>query len=167
MSEKKIYSPELHFEVQTLLYEEAALLDSWQLNAWLALFTEDGEYQVPPSDLEEGATPDNALFYIADDRDRLEERVKRLEKKTCHSEYPRSKVRHLVSNIRVLDEKNGELYVEAAYACFRSKDGVTDTFMGRYDYRLVRVAGQLKIRFKRCLMDMDGLRPHGRISIIL
>ena len=167
MSEHKIISAELFFQVQQFLYDEAALLDSWQLDDWLAMYTEDAEYQVPPTDLGEDSTPDNSLFYIADDRRRLEERVLRLSKKTAHSEFPRSKLRHLVSNIRILDAAAHQLKVEAAFVCYRSKDGVTDTFIGRYDYLLVRAELGLRIRSKRCHLDMDGLRPHGRISIIL
>jgi p-cumate 2,3-dioxygenase beta subunit len=72
-----------------------------------------------------------------------------------------------VSNIRILDASADEFSVDAAFACYRSKDGVTDTFIGRYDYRLARTEEGLMIRSKRCHLDMDGLRPHGRISIIL
>lgn len=160
-------TPELYLEVQNFLFDEAALIDTWELDDWLEMFTEDAGYFVPPMDLDENATPENSLFYIADDRRRLEERVLRLNKKTCHSEYPRSKVRHLVSNVRILDEVDGLLNVNAAFVCYRSKDGVTDMFMGHYKYELKRTDSGLKIKTKRCQLDMDGLRPHGRISIIL
>lgn len=153
--------------VQDLLFEEAALIDSWRLQDWLALFTEDAGYFVPPTDVNDDASPEKTLFYIADDRARLEQRVIRLDKKTAHSEYPRSKIRHLVSNIRILDIQDGVLSVDAAFVIFRTKDGQTDTFMGRYDYRLKRQGDSFKIASKSCHLDMDGLRPQGRISIIL
>jgi p-cumate 2,3-dioxygenase beta subunit len=41
---------------------------------------------VPSTDLPPGADPAKSLFYIADDRMRLEQRVARLLKKTAHSE---------------------------------------------------------------------------------
>jgi hypothetical protein len=31
----------------------------------------------------------------------------------------------------------------------------------------VEQGGQLRIREKRCMLDMDALRPHGRVSILL
>jgi len=167
MHETTSPGPDVYFQVQQFLYLEAALLDSWQLEQWLDLYTQDAEYQVPPTDLDENSTPENSLYYIADDRPRLEERVLRLSKKTAHSEFPRSRLRHLVSNIRVLETTAEEMSVEAAFVCYRSKDGVTDAFIGRYDYRLARSDQGLRIRSKRCHLDMDGLRPHGRISIIL
>ena len=153
--------------VQDLLFEEAALIDSWQLEQWLALYTDDAGYFVPPTDVDDDATPEKTLFYIADDRARLEQRVIRLTKKTAHSEYPRSKVRHLVSNIRIVADEDNVLSVDAAFVVYRTKDGMTDVFMGRYDYRLRREGDSFKIASKSCHLDLDGLRPHGRISIIL
>ena len=154
-------------EAEDLLFEEADLLDQWKLEQWLALYTDDASYLVPSTDLPPGADPARALFYIADDRERLNQRIVRLMKKSAHSEFPRSRTRHLVSNVRVGAALNGETPVSAAFVTFRTKGGVTDTFMGRLLYRLKRIDGQLRIREKRCELDLDGLRPHGRVSIIL
>lgn len=160
-------SPVTRTEAEDLLYEEADLLDRWQLEQWLALYTEDAAYLVPSTDLPAGADPAKALFYIADDRTRMNERVVRLLKKSAHSEWPRSRTRHLVSNVRVGASEGDETPVSAAFVTFRTKNGVTDTFMGRLLYRLKRVEGRLRIREKRCELDLEGLRPHGRVSILL
>jgi p-cumate 2,3-dioxygenase subunit beta len=37
-------------EIERFLIDEAALLDEWRLEEWLALFAEDGHYLVPPLD---------------------------------------------------------------------------------------------------------------------
>ena len=34
-------------EIERFLIDEAALLDEWRLEEWLALFAEDGRYLVP------------------------------------------------------------------------------------------------------------------------
>lgn len=154
-------------EVQELLYQECALLDRWELQQWLDLYTEDAGYFVPPTDVQGEISPKTHLYYIADDRRRMQERVTRLAKKTCHAEWPRSRTRHLVSNIRILSRTENQLQVEAAFVVYRSKDGVTDTYLGRYDYELVRADGTLKIQSKSCHLDLDGLRPQAKISIIL
>ena len=158
-------------EAEDLLFAEADLLDQWRLEEWLARFTDDAAYLVPSTDLPPGADPAKALFYIADDHARLKERVVRLQKKTAHSEWPRSRTRHLVSNVRVGTPVAGaagdETPVSAAFVTFRTKGGVTDTYMGRLLYRLRREGGALRIREKRCELDLDGLRPHGRVSILL
>ena len=154
-------------QAEDLLFEEADLLDQWRLEEWLQLYTEDAAYLVPSTDLSPGADPAKALFYIADDRTRMKERIVRLEKKSAHSEFPRSRTRHLVSNVRVGASTGDEVAVSAAFVTFRTKNAVTDTFMGRLLYRLRYADGKWRIREKRCELDLDGLRPHGRVSIIL
>lgn len=153
--------------VEDFLFHEAGLLDEWRLPEWLALFTEDAHYYVPSTDLPPDASPDNNLFYIADDRFRLGERVSRLMKRTAHSEYPRSKVRHLVSNVQLQPGDGNEIGARANFLVYRTKDRITDQYIGNYRYRLVQGDAGLRILEKRCLLDMDGLRPQGRISIIL
>lgn len=154
-------------DVEDFLFHEAELLDEWRLNEWLALFTDDARYLVPSTDLKPDASPDNNLFYIADDRFRLGERVARLMKRTAHSEYPRSKTRHLVSNVRIRARGTESLEVGAAAVTYRTKDGVTDTYVGFNRYQLAVNGSGLRIREKRCHLDLDGLRPHGRVSILL
>lgn len=153
-------------EVEDLLFLEADLLDNWKLNEWLALYTADARYEVPSTDLPKGADPEHSLFYIADNRERLEQRVIRLNKKSVWSEYPRSKTRHLVSNVRVLGDADN-IVARAGFAVYRTKWGNTDLFVGGYEYLLRREADGLRIRKKRCQLDLDGLRPQGRVSILL
>jgi p-cumate 2,3-dioxygenase beta subunit len=153
-------------EVEDLLFLEADLLDTWKLNDWLALYTADAQYEVPSTDLPKDADPEHHLFYIADNRARLEQRVIRLNKKTMWSEYPRSKTRHLVSNVRVLGDADN-IIVRAGFVVYRTKWGNTDIFVGGYEYLLRREGDALRIRKKRCHLDLDGLRPQGRVSILL
>lgn len=154
-------------EVEDLLYHEAELLDTWELHAWLALFTEDATYYVPSADLPRDASSDTSLFYIADDAVRLRERVIRLLKKTAHSEYPKSRTRHLYSNVRILSADAEEIRVAAAFVTWRIKFGTNDSFVGSNHYRLRRIDGQLRIVEKRVFLDLENLRPHGRVSILL
>jgi p-cumate 2,3-dioxygenase subunit beta len=147
----------LRLRVEDLLYHEADLLDSWKLDEWLTLFTADAQYLVPPTDVAgDDADPNTSLFYVFDDRNRMNERVIRLNKIGAHSEWPRSKVRHLVSNVRV--QRDGDrVSARASFAVWRSKDATSDVFVGE---------GFL-IDKKTCVLDMEALRPHARISIIL
>jgi p-cumate 2,3-dioxygenase beta subunit len=154
-------------DVEEFLYREAALLDRWQLEEWLSLFTDDAVYHVPTIGTASDTTPDNTLFYVADDRIRLRERVVRLSKKSAHVEWPRSRTRHMVSNVLIDERTDDELRVSAAFAVHRFKNGATDAYVGSYRYRLAIVDGRLKIREKRSMLDMDALRPHGRVSILL
>jgi p-cumate 2,3-dioxygenase subunit beta len=154
-------------DVEEFLYREAALLDRWQLEEWFALFTQDAVYHVPTVGTPPETGPENTLFYIADDHKRLRERVVRLQKKGAHVEWPRSRTRHLVSNV-LIDARNAdELLVSAAFAVHRFKNGAADVYVGSYRYRLAVLDAGIQIREKRAMLDMDALRPHGRVSILL
>jgi p-cumate 2,3-dioxygenase subunit beta len=154
-------------DVEEFLFREAAMLDRWQLDEWLALFTDDAVYHVPTVGTAPEVGPENTLFYIADDRARLRERVIRLKKKGAHVEWPRSRTRHMVSNVLIEGRSEGEVMVSAAFAVHRFKNAAADTYVGSYRYRLAVSPQGLRIREKRSMLDMDALRPHGRISILL
>jgi len=154
-------------DIEDFLFTEADLLDEWRLPEWLELFTDDAIYYVPSTDVAADASPEKTLFYVADDRFRLSERVKRLMKRTAHAEFPHSRTRHLVSNVRIRNRSQDEIEVGSCFITYRTKDTVTDTYFGSNRYRLVAESGILRIREKRCLLDSDGLRTQGRVSIIL
>ena len=157
----------LRLRVEELLFEEADLLDQWRLNEWLALYTNDAHYHVPPSDVDgDTAMPETSLFYIMDDHIRMKERVIRLSKIGAHSEHPKSKIRHLVTNVRVRAEGN-RIHARSSFIVSRAKDITHDLFIGHYLHEIVEQDGALKIAKKTCVLDMEALRPHARISIIL
>ncbi|MFA7595949.1 MAG: aromatic-ring-hydroxylating dioxygenase subunit beta [Novosphingobium sp.] len=157
----------LRLQVENLLIREADLLDSWKLDEWLTLYTEDAHYYVPPSDVDgDTASPDTSLFYVIDDRNRMEERVIRLKSQGAHSEWPRSKVRHMVGNV-IAHRDDGIIRAKASFMASRAKDITHDIFVGHYLYEIVERDGELKIQKKTCVLDMEALRPHARISIIL
>src|SRR5262249_53923539 len=101
-------------EVEDFLYHEAALLDGWQLDDWLALMTDDAVYRVPSND-QPDADPKDTLFIIADDVHRIRARVARLKKKDAHAEDPRSRTRRLITNVRILERNGAALKVEANF----------------------------------------------------
>ena len=153
-------------EVEDFLFHEADLLDRWALDEWAMLFTDDGEYLVPPTDLPDG-DPGKHLFLVYDDRHRLGERAKRLGKKSAHAEFPHSRTRHMISNVRV-SQDGAVVNATCNFVVYRSKQGVNDVYPGHSIYRLVpRAEGGFAIRSKRAVLDVDTLRPQGKVSIIL
>ena len=80
-------NPTLRQQVEDFLFREATLLDEWRLDDWSELFTEDARYVVPTTDLPEG-DPARYLVFIDDDIFRLRARVKRLNSRHAHREYP-------------------------------------------------------------------------------
>lgn len=159
-------APATRAELEDFLFLEAALLDNWQLDEWLALFAPGARYFVPPAGADDDADPATTLFYVADDYHRLCERVKRLNKRTAHAEFPRSRCRRMVSNVRLLKGDATRFTVTSNYVTWRSKLGVTDTFFGHHLYDMTRVAGQLRILSKKTFLDQDDIRDQGKVSII-
>jgi len=157
----------LRAEVERFLYDDAELLDQWRLHEWLALFAPSGEYLVPSTDLPEG-DPAVDLFLVQDDRFLLEQRVNSLLTRSAHAEYPHSSTRRLISNVRVSETVDGRVHVMANFAIYRSRNGILDTYVGHYQHILEREA-DLGFRFlrRRSVLDLDALRPHGKVSIIL
>ena len=154
-------------EIEDFLYYEAELLDNWQLDEWLALFEETATYEVPTAGAADDVDSSNSLFYIADDYQRLCYRINRLKSKAAHSEWPRADLVRLISNIRIGEPVANGRAVTCKFACFRSKNHNTDTFVGHIRYVVTRTADGLKIQSKRVMLDLNSLRPQGRISILL
>ena len=153
-------------EVEDLFYREAALLDEWRLEEWLELLTENATYQIPPTDVPEGDSR-NTLFIIADDALRIRSRVKQLLGKAAWAENPHSRTRRMIANVRVLGAEGENILVTANFAVHRMRYESVDTYIGHYDYKLVRQGNDLRIRERRAILDNEALRPHGKISFIL
>jgi p-cumate 2,3-dioxygenase subunit beta len=153
-------------EIERFLIDEAALLDEWRLEEWLALFAEDGHYLVPPLDAPQ-ADHQTTLFLIADDRRNLASRVRQLLGGTTWAENPRSRTRRLVTNIRILEESSDDMTVTANFAVWRFQHDATDVYVGRYVDLLVRGPSGPMFRERRVILDLETLRPHGKLSFIL
>jgi p-cumate 2,3-dioxygenase beta subunit len=153
--------------VSQFLFEESELLDKWRLHEWLGLFIPNGEYLVPSTDLPDG-NPARDLFLVQDDRFLLEQRVNSLLTRAAHAEYPHSSTRRSVTNIRARQATDGRVHVEANFVIFRSRNGILDTYVGHYRHTLEPDA-ESGFRFVRRLsiLDLDALRPQGKVSIIL
>jgi p-cumate 2,3-dioxygenase beta subunit len=159
-------APVSRAQVEDFLYAEAALLDEWRLDEWFALFAPGAVYEVPTAGAPEGDDPTRSLFYIADDYVRLRERVGRLCKREAHAEFPHSRLRRTVSNVRILAASASELRVTCNLVCYRAKNGKVDTYFGHVLYSLDTSRPDWRIAAKRVVLDMDLLYP-GKVSILL
>ena len=154
-------------EVEDLFYLEADLLDSWRLDDWLELLTDDAAYYVPPNDKPE-ADHRYTLFTIADDIVRLRERVIRLKDPNCHAEYPPSRTRRLITNVRIVEVDGEVISIAANFVVYRYRRGEpVREFVGQYRHKLRRVGGVLKIAERRAILDAHELGAMGSVSFIL
>ncbi|MCZ0935517.1 MAG: aromatic-ring-hydroxylating dioxygenase subunit beta [Gemmatimonadetes bacterium] len=155
----------LRNQVEAFLFREAALLDEWRLDEWVALFTDDARYVVPSTDLPEG-DPVRDLVFIDDDIVRLRARVARLNSRHSHRESPRSRTRRFVSNVRVDETGAEEVRVRANVLVYRFRSGDGAPYVGTIEYILRRNGGDLRIAYRRAVLDLEDLAWHGAVSII-
>src|SRR5258706_1934948 len=147
-------------EGEDFLYEEGDLLDHWQLDEWLTLYTADAQYLIPTNDLRSG-DPENDLVYINHDFERLQALVVRLNNSRAHREYPWSNTTHLVTNVRLLGVEEECLMLTAPFMVWRFRNKDAEYFVAHYRFGLELLAGQLKIRSNHIFIGMTRLGPPG------
>ena len=156
----------LRAEIEDFFYAEAELLDSWRLEEWAELFTEDAVMQVPALDDPE-RSPTDSVFLVADDMPRIRSRVRQLLGDTAWVENPPSRTRHLVTNVRVVEVDGDTVRATANFLVHRCRMERVTTFVGQYRYKLIRQGASFKIAERKAILAQDTLRPQGIMSIIV
>jgi p-cumate 2,3-dioxygenase beta subunit len=153
--------------IEDFLYAEAALLDEWRLDEWLALFDEErGAFYIPSTDVPD-SVPGRALFLIADDMPRLRSRVRQLLSGLTWAENPPSRTRHMISNVRIVGESEDATLVTANFVVYRMRFQNVDPYIGKYHYKLLPKDDGFKILERKAVLDLEALRPHGKVSFIV
>jgi p-cumate 2,3-dioxygenase subunit beta len=154
-------------QVENFLFFEAELLDQWRLEEWEALLTDDAVYQVPSNDCPEGSHR-TSLFIIADDRERIHQRILRVLSPDCHAEYPRSRIQRMISNVRIAKIDGALLHVSANFVCYRFRRGQRSyTYVGSLRYVLKMADGAFRIKERRVRLASEELGSLGSVSFIL
>ncbi|HEX3786483.1 MAG TPA: aromatic-ring-hydroxylating dioxygenase subunit beta [Pseudonocardiaceae bacterium] len=155
----------LQHQVEQFLFHEAALLDEWRLDEWLALMRPEVEYRVPAPGSDH-LDPHRTLQVIHDDHVRLRGRVTRLKSKHAHAESPHSRTRRLITNVRV-ESGAGELVVHSNFHVMRTRLGQLDHFLGTYRHVLVADGASFLVRRRVATLDHGIVEAGGTVSIIL
>jgi p-cumate 2,3-dioxygenase beta subunit len=153
--------------IEDFLYAEADLLDTWRLQEWLALFDPDATgYFMPTTDLP-GGDPARDLYLIADDMPKLRSRVEQLIGGLTWAENPRSRTRRMISNVRIDGIDGDTVRIRANFVVYRMRFQNIDPYIGEYHYRLRRNGDRFTILERRVILDLEALRPHGKVSFIV
>jgi p-cumate 2,3-dioxygenase beta subunit len=155
--------------VAQFLYDEAALLDEWRLDDWLALFhPQAAKYLIPsPEDLSDD--PATTLHLVNDSMTTLTGRVGRLKSKHAHAESPRSRTRRQITNVRVWWGPD-DLLSRSAFDVTRVRGGMVDRYTGVYEHQLLPGGtGDTPwlIGRRRVLIDHSIESAGGQVSILL
>lgn len=153
-------------EIEDFLITETALLDARRLDEWLALFLPEAQYLVPSLD-QPDITHQESLFLVADDMKRLRSRVRQFQGRAMWVENPPARTRHMVSNVRIVEVTPEHIHVTANFVVYRIRNDVVDPYIGHYEHLLVPRDGSFLFKERKAVLDLEALRPFGKISIIL
>ena len=97
------------------------------------------------------------------------ERIIRLKDPNCHAEYPPSRTRRMITNVRITGMEGDLILAAANFAIFRHRrnEPVPRQFIGRYRYKLKRTDAGLKIQERRAILDAEELGAMGAVSFLL
>jgi len=126
-------------EVSQFLYREARLQDEHRYEEWEALWEEDGVYWVPANG--DDPDPETCMSILYDNRSRIALRVKQLLTGRRHSQEPRSRLRHMISNIELLPAGGPDIAVGANVLVFESALRGDVLWGARTEYVLRRRVG--------------------------
>ena len=154
-------------QVEDFLIFEADLLDHWRLREWLALFDPRATgYYMPTTDLPEGDAGAD-LYLIADDMAKLHSRVDQLLSGVTWAENPRSRTRRMISNVKIDAADGNILRIRANFVVYRMRFQNIDPYIGEYRYTLKVNGDTVTILERRVVLDLEALRPHGKVSFIV
>jgi 3-phenylpropionate/cinnamic acid dioxygenase small subunit len=152
---------QLQHDLEQFYYREADLLDSRRFPEWVALLTDDVEYWMPIRSTRALGDEENEFSKIGegaffdDNKEFMEERVRKLYTGFSWSEDPPSRSRHFVGNIRVLEQlSDTEFRVTCNFLVYRTrlaKD--VDTWVGRREDILRNVDGDWRIARRHIFID--------------
>ena len=155
--------------VAQFLYDEAALLDEWRLDEWLALFHPEAAAYLIPSPEDLSADPATTLHLVNDSMTTLAGRVGRLKSKHAHAESPRSRTRRQITNVRVWQGPD-DLLSRSVFDVTRVRGGAVDRYVGVYEHQLLPGGKDdmpWLIGRRRVLIDHSIEAAGGQISILL
>lgn len=152
----------LRQEFEELLYYEAWLLDHDRLEEWLELFADNVRYWAPVRANQVRGKEDlqrpQLLAHFDDDKTGLAMRVQRIRTGAAHADEPPSRVRHFVSNVRVLVAEEDRTHVTSNFIVFKSRRGREETlFVGCREDHWRRANGKWRIEERLIILDHDVL----------
>jgi biphenyl 2,3-dioxygenase beta subunit len=152
------------YQVEKFLNDEAALLDAHDYEHWVELFSDDTHYFMPirrtrlRRELAKEFTQPGEMAYFDDDKATLEFRWKKFASGSAWAEDPPSRTRHLITNVRIVEDRGGELTVESYFHVYRTRlKSEVDSWVGMRRDVLRRHEGSFLIANRLILIDQTVL----------
>lgn len=137
-------------EVTQFIYREARLQDDHAYDEWESLWTDDGVYWIPANG--EGGDPEKEMSIVYDNRSRIALRIRQFHTGKRYSQTPRSRLRRIVSNVEILEQKGDEVVVTSNAMVFESAVRGDTVWASRNEYTLRRAGDALRMARKKVVL---------------
>lgn len=143
---------ELYLSVTQFYQTYANIVDQKDWAAWLELFVDDCSYKIQSRENFDRNLPMSALSLGS--KNMLKDRIYGITETIFHDPYLQA---HVVSAPLILSCSGDDIYSQANYAVFRTKnDGIAELFnVGRYIDNLQQTDSGLIIKSRTCVFDND------------
>ena len=92
----------------------------------------------------------------------------RLKSRNAHAEFPHSRIRRLITNVRIISQDAARLTAVANFVVYRfRRDERIREYVGQYRHTLRIVDGALRIARRVAVIDAVELGSLGSVSFIL
>lgn len=152
----------LWFAVNRLYAAEARYLDQEDYERWFGLLTEDLHYWMPTRETrfrrdETPPDPQRMNFY-KETLESLRMRASRLDTGTAWSENPRTRYRHLITNVEVFPASGNEIRALSNFIVYRHRLEREEAWLvGQREDLLRTIDGELRIARRTILLDQSVL----------
>ena len=171
MSDPRLARLLLTQEVAEFFYAEAELLDERRYDEWLALLTDDIRYWMPMrrnvkfGDTEREFTREHDdISWFDEGKETLTRRVRQIQTGIHWAEEPRSRISHMISNVRLVEATPDaadaqEIAARCRFLIYRNRvETETDLLVGKREDTLRRVAdGGWLIARRKIILDQNVL----------
>ena len=156
----------LEREIEQFLYMEAALLDQRRFNEWIDLIADDIHYHMPMrrnvkfgQQHRENTDAESEISWFDEGKATLAGRVRQINTGLHWAEEPSSRVRHIITNVRLTDVRDDEVDVSSNFFVWSNRlKTETNLFVGTRDDVLRRDAETgWKIAKRLILLDQNVL----------
>jgi len=151
-------------QVERFVYREARLQDEHRYAEWEALWTDDGVYWVPANG--DDIDPEQQMSILYDNRSRIALRVRQLLSGRHYSQEPRSRLRHLVTNIEIVRRDGPETAVGCNVLVFESNLRGETLWGARTEY-LLRATGDGLRMARKTVKLVNNDKPLYTLSFLI
>lgn len=160
----------LHYEIEQFLLREADLLDERRFDEWLDLFTDDLRYFMPivsnvkfGEEDREYSIEKRDSAWMDEGKETLGQRIRQIQTGIHWAEEPKSRVSHVVTNLRVVtaepdSDQPETVRTRCRFIVYRNRqEDEVDLLVGKRHDTLVRAGESWRISRREILLDQNVL----------